>query len=301
MSHLRAYARLVRLPNVFTALADIILGGLAIRTLRPESDQGWLIWLLLMGSSACLYSGGMVWNDFFDLDQDRRERPFRPLPSGEISRGAAFRLGLFLLASGGLLALLAGWRADGWTWNPGVVASLLVAAILFYDGVFKRTWLGPIGMGLCRFLNVLLGLTGGEGIGGGVGVYLALIVGIYITGVTWFARTEAKTSGQGTLLGGALLMLVGLFLAVPLPIQVTNGSPIFLYLLVSLGFLVGLPVCRAIAQPSSLKVQAAVKRAIMGLVVLDATLATVYAGPAGLAILVLLIPALYLGRWIYST
>ena len=49
------------------------------------------------------------------------------------------------------------------------------------------------------------------------------------------------------------------------------------------------------------RVQAAVKRAIMGLIVLDAVLATALAGTVGLVILLLLVPALYLGRWIYST
>jgi 4-hydroxybenzoate polyprenyltransferase len=39
----------------------------------------------------------------------------------------------------------------------------------------------------------------------------------------------------------------------------------------------------------------------MGLVILDAALATALGGILGLAILILLLPALYLGRWIYST
>src|SRR5437868_8098899 len=78
----RAYAQLVRLPNVFTALADIGLGALATHALPGAWPT--VVWLLL--SSACLYCGGMVWNDFFDVEQDRRERPFRPLPSGRVAR-----------------------------------------------------------------------------------------------------------------------------------------------------------------------------------------------------------------------
>jgi 4-hydroxybenzoate polyprenyltransferase len=303
MSHFRAYARLLRLPNVFTAIADICLGALASRALFPDSGQGLASWLLLAASSACLYSGGMVWNDFFDLEQDRRERPFRPLPSGEVSRPAAVRLGVILLLTGWLFAVLAGWRPDKWNATSASVAGVLVAAILLYDRWLKRTWMGPLGMGACRFLNVMLGLSLAGNLGGVAGVQLALVIGVYIVGVTWFARTEAQLSGKTALTGAALTMLAGLVLAVPLPTHVSPEirSSLFLYLLVGLGFLIGLPVCRAIAQPTPVHVQAAVKRAIMGLVALDASLATIYAGLAGLAILLLLIPALCLGSWIYST
>ena len=69
----------------------------------------------------------------------------------------------------------------------------------------------------------------------------------------------------------------------------------------AVGFLVGLPVSRAIVDPAPPHVQVAVKQAIMGLVVLDAVLSLPFAGLWGLLILALLIPALYLGRWIYST
>ncbi|HXG12084.1 MAG TPA: UbiA family prenyltransferase [Gemmataceae bacterium] len=307
MSHsdyrmIRAYAQLVRLPNVFTALADICLGALAAGTLAVR----WPAFGLLLLASACLYCGGMVWNDYFDLEQDRRERPFRPLPSGRITPRAAARFGTALLAGGVLFALLAGWVLAGGSsirWGPVVLAGLLVGAILLYDGWLKRTWAGPLGMGACRFLNVLLGLTLADNLGGPGGVHLALVVGLYIVGVTWFARTEARLSSQRALAGAAALMLASLLLALPLPARLEPGtsSPLFPYLLVVLGFVVGLPVYRAIIGPTPPRVQAAVKRALIGLVVLDATLATALAGAVGLVILVLLLPVLYLGRWIYQT
>ena len=77
-------------------------------------------------------------------------------------------------------------------------AFLLVAAILLYDAWLKRTWLGPIAMGTCRFLNVLLGLTAADSysLPWAARVYLASVVGLYIVGVTWFARTEARLSSQ---------------------------------------------------------------------------------------------------------
>src|SRR5438128_3643671 len=128
----RVYAQLVRLPNVFTAMADIGLGWCgALASGAPAAR--WPALLLLLASSSCLYSGGMVWNDFFDVEQDRRERPFRPLPSGRISRRRAGFLGAACLAAGLALALLAGLSMGESRWTPGCLAGLLVLAILTYD------------------------------------------------------------------------------------------------------------------------------------------------------------------------
>ncbi len=304
MNRMRTYAQLVRLPNVFTALADITLGGLAAWALAPGLDFGsWWSFACLLLASACLYSAGMVWNDYFDIEQDRKERPFRPLPSGRVTPRLAVQIGGGLLAAGLALAALADWRPGSWSAAPVILAGLLAAAILLYDGWLKRTWAGPVGMGMCRFLNVLLGLTVPASMARGCKLHLAAVVGLYIVGVTWFARTEARTSRKSALEAAAVVMLAALLLALPVPVWFPpdTSSPLFPYLLVGLGFLVGIPVWSAIARPAPAQVQAAVKRSIMGLVLLDATLATGLAGTSGLVILVLLVPALYLGRWIYST
>jgi 4-hydroxybenzoate polyprenyltransferase len=302
MNRLRPYFQLVRLPNVFTAVADITLAALATRAL-PEHALSFLILCL---ASACLYCGGMVWNDYFDVEQDRRERPFRPIPSGRVSQRTAAGFGGILLASGVGFAILAALRRpEGARAAPVVIALLLVAAIFAYNAWFKRMWMGPVGMGACRFLNVLLGLTVvGQPIARW-GWLLALVVGLYIVGVTWLARTEARLSSQTALGGAAGVMLAALLLALPVPALFDPGttSPLFPYLLVVLGFLVGIPVGKAVAGPTPRHVQSAVRRSLMGLVVLDAVLATAVTGLVGLAILVLLVPILFLRRWqwLYAT
>src|ERR1700720_1278871 len=116
MDRLRPYAQLVRLPNVFTALADIALAAMAVGALRHPLPT----LLLLCLASACLYCGGMVWNDFFDVEQDKRERPFRPLPSGRIQRSTAGILGAVLLGLGWLFAVAAGGCRGEWHWTPAV-------------------------------------------------------------------------------------------------------------------------------------------------------------------------------------
>src|SRR6202051_4400451 len=116
MSRLTSYAQLVRLPNLPSALANICLGALATQDMLDLPSR-LLPFVLLLLASACLYCGGMVWNDYFDREQDRRERPQRPIPSGQVSLGAAVRLGVMLLLGGVALAGLAGWTLA--LWNEG--------------------------------------------------------------------------------------------------------------------------------------------------------------------------------------
>jgi 4-hydroxybenzoate polyprenyltransferase len=299
----RGYAQLVRLPNVFTALSDIGLGWLTAWAMGASAGR-WPSFGLLLVASACLYSAGMVWNDVFDIEQDRRKRPFRPLPSGQLGRGSAMLLGIALLAIGWLAALLAGMLLAESRWLAPALAVALVVAILAYDGWLKHTWTGPLGMGTCRFLNILLGLAPATAVvPWSLRCHLAGIVGLYIVGVTWLARTEAGASSPVSLSAAAVVMAGALVLALPLPLWVEPGhsSVLFPYLLVVFAFIVGFSVCRAIRQPLPPRVQAAVKRAVLGLVALDAVLGTAIAGGPALVLLVLLVPAVYLGRWIYST
>jgi 4-hydroxybenzoate polyprenyltransferase len=304
MSRLQSYAQLVRLPNLPSALADICLGALAAGAL-PEH---WLSFLVLLPASGCLYSAGMVWNDYFDRDQDLRERPTRPIPSGRVTLAEARRLGWLLTAAGLFFAVLAGTTAV-------VLAGLLVVAIFLYDGVLKHTPLGPPAMGLCRFLNVLLGVSASGSLAWPRGAHVALVVGLYVGGVTWFARSEARVSKKPELLAAACVMLTALLLAVALPAplpgplgvgdsrRAADSSPLFPYLLAALGFALAPPVIRAVQRPQPEQVQAAVKRSLLCLIVLDAVLATALAGSVGLLILLLLLPGLYLNRrkWLYAT
>jgi 4-hydroxybenzoate polyprenyltransferase len=303
MNRFLAYAQLVRLPNAFTAMADIALAALATGALQGHIAA----FICVLLASVSLYSAGMVLNDYFDLEQDLRERPFRPLPSGRVTRRTALLLGLSLLAAGVAFAALADSVSGADRWRALIVAGLLVGAILLYDGVLKRTGLGPIAMGSCRFLNILLGMTANGQAIPTWGWLLALAIGTYIAGVTWFARTEAHTSNQNALMLAAAVMLVGLLLALAVPalaqyleadVATSRGFP---YLLVAFAGFLGLAVLPAIAKPAPQRVQAAVKRSVLGLVLLDAILATGLIGLAGLALVILLAPAALLGKWIYST
>jgi 4-hydroxybenzoate polyprenyltransferase len=292
---LLAYAQLLRLPNVFTAFADIALGACAAGYAadRPEAIP------LLLLASGCLYLSGMAWNDWFDRRDDARDRPFRPIPSGRVSAAHAAAHGAGLMVIGVCLGCLAAFRLDALDSPASAVALGLAVAILAYNGVLKRTPLGPLGMGLCRSLNVLLGFAL---LPTPVAWHLAAVIGGYIVGVTWFARTEETTSKRRQLLLAAGVMLLAAVSALLVPLHRTEPPPAYFpYLLVAAGFWVGVPISNAIRRPDPNLVQAAVKRCIFGLVALDAVLATAFVGWPGLGILLLLLPAVYLGRWVYST
>ena len=59
----RAYLELVRLPNLFTAVGDIVAGYLIV---SRGQDVSWRDLIVLMLASVCLYAGGVVLNDYFD-------------------------------------------------------------------------------------------------------------------------------------------------------------------------------------------------------------------------------------------
>src|SRR5262245_13263667 len=118
------WLRLMRLPNVFTAIADVAMGYLFVhRTIDSAAALA-----CLLAASASLYTAGMVLTDAFDFDVDAKERPFRPLPSGQISVAAAKALGITLLVVGLALGWLAGYLPSAIAalpWRSGLIATVL--------------------------------------------------------------------------------------------------------------------------------------------------------------------------------
>jgi 4-hydroxybenzoate polyprenyltransferase len=308
---LLAYAQLLRLPNVFTAFADICLGAAATGLIADAPGA----FAFALAASGCLYCAGMVLNDYFDRFDDAKTRPYRPIPSGRVSPRIALLIGGILIIAGAYFAVFANNAQDttGYpnaTMSPPLAAGLLIVAILLYNAYLKRTPLGPLGMGACRFLNVLLGVsvTWPRPIPDELMWHLAAVVGVYIVGVTWFARTEEAASNRRQLMLAAGVMLLAVLGGLLVPVHFAPGTAhpdpapwYFPYFVAGFIFYVGTPVVRAIRRPEPKPVQAAVKRSILGLVVLDAVLATAFVGWPGLLILLLLPPALWLGKWVYST
>lgn len=302
---LRAYLELVRAPNIFTAMADVVMGFLFANPFMT-SDQS-LILAVLVGVSSCLYAAGVALNDVFDVEVDSRERPERPIPSGRIPLATARRLGWGLLVAGIVLAGgAAGLAASLLT---AAIGLLLAACIVLYDRIVKRTPLGPLGMGACRMLNVLLGMSVCLSAWGPGHWMAAGAIGIYITGVTWLARGETGSGSRWQLTLATLTILAGIAVLFVLPRWVENRTPLVdlephrWYLLIGiLGTYTGLRCFHTVAEPEPDVIQAAVKHCILSLVILDAAICYVVWDIQGaIAVILFLIPALILGRWIYST
>lgn len=310
---LLAWLRLMRLPNVFTALADVTMGFLFVRhDLAPLAALG-----CIAAASALLYTAGMVLNDVFDIDIDREERPERPLPSGAIALPIARALGFVLLTLGVLAAWLGGlvFGTDAAApWRSGLMATLLAALVILYNTWLKRTPLGPLGMGACRFANVLLGMSlatehaPGWPLGYGPAELLAAGgIGVYIVGVTWFARNEVEESATlpliaaiGVMIAGAAL-LAGSAFYMPLLFRVQKPE-LFALLLALMMATVLRRAFVAAADPTPRNVQMAVKHSILSLIWLDAvTVAAVAPLEYSIGVALLLVPAYLLGRWVYST
>ena len=135
--------RTSNLPTVWSnMLAGAVLSG---ATFGPAP----MLVLLLCGSA--FYEGGMFLNDAFDAEVDARERPGRPIPAGQASRGSVFAIGFGLLGGGLLLLLMSSLLG---LIRPGLAASAAglgtCAAVLIYNGWHKGHAWSPLVMGACR-------------------------------------------------------------------------------------------------------------------------------------------------------
>jgi 4-hydroxybenzoate polyprenyltransferase len=299
--------QLMRLPNIFTAMADVAMGFLFVKGDADLAD--WWVLGLLLAASSMLYVGGVVLNDVVDRELDAVERPHRPLPSGRVTLTAACIFSGILLLAG--IAL--GWTAALAVGKllPGIVASLLLACILIYNGLLKTTLLGPPTMGGCRMLNVLLGMSVAGGAFAAENWLVAGGIGLYIAGVTWFARTEAERSNRLPLAAAATVMMAGIALIAWVPrwmgperiLPILRNDPRGWYVLMLLmGVMIGWRCVAAIAKPDSLWVQRAVAHAVLSLIMLDASACFVIRGPYfAVAILFLMLPAMFISRRISPT
>tara|TARA_R110002111_G_scaffold107056_2_gene165483 strand:+ start:66835 stop:67734 length:900 start_codon:yes stop_codon:yes gene_type:complete len=294
-----AYFQLMRLPAVFTAMSDIILGYL----LTHNSFELPVQFALLLVASAGLYLSGMVFNDVFDRKVDAEERPSRPIPSGRISTQKAAVLGGLLMLAGVGAAQTVGTQSL-------IVAGLLVVAILGYDTILKKTFLGPLMMGICRFLNVMLGASA---VAREINLWvkpqlrIAAALGLFIVGLTWFARMEAKNSHRGHLVSGALVINAGLGALVwmlatyPWPREINLSMVLAAIGVVMLT--INRRLVQAIFNPVPQNVQIAVKTMLASYVMLNAIMVFVWTANPQYAIVTaaLLLPTIILSRWMSVT
>lgn len=261
MTKLKAFLSLTRPANLVTAIADV-LAGIAIAgyyiILNPApAPVGWLC-LATVG----LYGGGVVFNDVFDAELDAIERPERPIPSGIVRKRSAALLGAGLLAIG----IMASFRVNQ---TAGWLAIGIAAASLIYDRYGKHhTLLGPLNMGLCRGLNLLLGISIIP-----EQVMLWAWVGLvpigYIAAITMISRGEVHGGSPVTLRAAGLLyaLVIGCVAALAQRRGQLGTALPFLFLF---GYYIFPPLWRAVSEPIGRNIGLAVRAGVLSLIVMNA-------------------------------
>src|SRR5437868_755084 len=212
----------MRPANIVTAVADILAGvTIALSLLYFKADYFSVKIIYLILSTAFLYGGGVVLNDVFDAELDKIERPERPIPSGLIAKKGATLLGIRLL----LLGIVAASFVHQSFIPSGLIALVTAIAALVYDKWGKHhPFLGPLNMGACRGLNLLLGISI---IPAALYQYwaISLIPVLYIAAITMISRGEVHGGKRGTLYAAALFYL--LVIIAILLISFTNKTILF--------------------------------------------------------------------------
>jgi 4-hydroxybenzoate polyprenyltransferase len=293
----KEYLQLIRLPNVFTTPSNILAGYFAAATTTTTAAEADGVHLIaLMVSSGLLYIAGIVLNDYFDIEIDKKERPSRPLPSGKISKGYALTIAIVALLIANIIALVVGPISLA-------ISLALTLLIIAYDYQLKYSVLGPFAMGGTRSLNVIFGASP-------VLLYIdnhsVAIVGaaaaslfFYVSSITILSKKEVgKERPNSTLV---ILIVFGVILAiVPLGMLLQFEWTFLLNLSIFAG--VTIVTFRQYIAKEVPSVQKAVRNMVISIIILDSVFVTGTAGlPYGLATLLLIAPVVVLAKKLYVT
>lgn len=268
MKKTKALLSLTRPANLVTAIADV-LAGMAIAGYFQDPSPlpapvGWLC-LATVG----LYGGGVVFNDVFDAELDAVERPERPIPSGVISKGTAAGLGSLLLAVGIGASFLVNQTA-------GLLAIGIAVASVVYDRFGKHhNLLGPLNMGLCRGLNLLLGVSilADQVL---PWAWIGLVPIIYIAAITMISRGEVHGGSPVTLRAAGLLyaLVIGCVAALAQRREQLGTALPFLLLF---GYYIFPPLWRAVREPVGRNIGMAVRAGVLSVIVMNAAWVAAFA------------------------
>lgn len=311
---LRQYLILVRLPNVFTAPSNVLTGYLA--AVVPAANADALQLFLLLLSSILLYIAGIVFNDYFDIDLDKRERPYRPLPSEGITKKVALLIAIISLISANILAFTA-------SMSSLAVCIIMSVMVIGYDYKLKNTFSGPIAMGIIRSLNIVLGASptlfvilipynhsNANFILARI-IFVSLSLFVYVMAISLLSRKEVVTGeeleGKHSYTQTRQIIIISflLVLAVILSISFAVFFGIFkMNLFVSFVLFSAIMVItfKQTNYHNSLTIQNAIKHMVISIIVLDSIFITGLTGSYyGLLTLILALPSIFLARKFYVT
>lgn len=294
MNKLLGYLRLMRPANVVTSIADV-LAGMAIAGYffssetyfstagRLEIPENYfLAALLLVISTIGLYSGGIIMNDVFDAELDAKERPERPIPSGLISKQAA-------KIFGGICFFIGIFTAGLYSKESQYLAVSIMVCCLIYDRFLKHhAFFGPLNMGLCRGLNLLLGISI---ISSSILQWwpLALIPIVYIASITMISRGEVHGGSKKMLYFGALLYAIVITSILSFAYLQKNLLATSIFIL-PFAFMIFRPLLQAIKNPVGSNIGKAVKAGVIALILMNAAWASAFGVWHVAIVIVILLP-----------
>ena len=100
-----AYLQLVRFHNLIATAVTTLIGYLAVVV---SLDRYGLSPAIPLSTVVLVAAGGYAINDYFDVEVDLINKPYRPIPSGIVSRREALVLSIILIVAGVSLAVLSG-------------------------------------------------------------------------------------------------------------------------------------------------------------------------------------------------
>lgn len=274
----------MRPANIVTSVADV-LAGITISGFLTDSNSfanNLSPVILLCISTIGLYGGGVVFNDVFDAALDKLERPERPIPKGIVSiREAAF-LGTILLLIGIITAAVVSRI------SALLAISIAFAALIYNKWSKHHAIAGPLNMGLCRGLNLLLGISI-VAIAIPEWWFIAIIPIIYIAAITMISRGEVHGGSKRTLyFAGFLYSTV---IAAILLLSVLKGK--FWWTIVFLlvfAWMIFSALIKAVRAPAPQNIGKAVKAGVIALILMNAAWAAAFGAIILAFVIVLLLP-----------
>ena len=303
----RQYIILVRLPNVFSAASNILPGYFIVAADATSSFLNINIIYLagLMTSSSLLYLAGIVFNDYFDIEIDKKERPNRPLPSGKITKRKGLTIAISSVIAANVLTILINLTSF-------IVAVILTTIIIAYDYSLKHnTITGPITMGLARFVNMILGSSLAlptlllSTASSKMLLFIATSMFLYVVAIGILSKQEVSGKATNLIIISSLSIvfvdiaaiaiagLIGIF-------QSAVFANLALFSIVMV--IIFRPILRGLGNLAPIHIQNIIKNMIISIIILDSVFVSGIIGlPYGFATLLLIIPPIILARKLYLT
>jgi len=258
---MKAWFQLIRPSNTLTAISDV-LAGVALACLVVQAALPDAISLIVISiSSMLLYVGGIVFNDVFDAKLDAIERPERPIPSGRTPKTSAVLLASTAFILGCLLSLFINYHTF-------FIALAIAGMCLLYNRYAKHHFImGPIVMGACRGLNLLLGLSFfPEALS-----YwpIGLIPVVYIASVTNISRGEVYGNNKTAML--VSVFLYAIVVLTLLSFTFISKNYFALVFIAAFVFMIFRPLLKALRSLDPMDVRSAVKSGVLALILMNAS------------------------------